>query len=284
MALAMKKRSLNAPRRISKCPVLTREDALMDARDFRLQDGIPFHPIPCGGSGEKHYYRLELKNSSDSIVGLGALEDRLRVAGLNLRVSAVENILNTLLDVLPAYIAETGHSVRIGNLVTLKPYATGTLAHANDAADPEKNHLEIRATVTPALRYALSRARLVNVNRPTDGIDHVSGGPDGGNCKIDEGHDTIVTGYGIYLPEQTFDAEGAKGRAWLETLEGEKIGRFDVMVSSDSFLRLRLHLDAADKPHPRDCRFVVETYGTSAAAESGTAPLLSYRRNVRLVG
>ena len=124
----------------------------MSANDFRLRDGIRFHPIPCGGSGEERYYRLELETASDNIVGLDALEDRLLTAGLNLRVSAVENILNTLFDVLPAYIAETGNAVRIGNLVTLKPCVTGTLAHANDAADPEKNHLEIRATVVPALR------------------------------------------------------------------------------------------------------------------------------------
>ena len=255
----------------------------MDATDFRLRKGIPFHPIPCGGDGENRYYRLELKNANDSIVGLGALEDRLLTAGLNLRVSAVENILNTLLDVIPAYIAETGNSVRIGNLVTLKPYATGTLAHANDAADPEKNHLEIRATVAPALRYALSRAPLVNVNRPSDGILNIAGGRDGRVCEIDEEHETIVTGHHIYIPAQTFDAEGAKGRAWLETLEGEKIGRFDVTVPGETLLHLRLHLDAPDGPRSRECRLVIETYGTAAAAESGTAPLLSYRRKVKWV-
>ena len=215
----------------------------MSANDFRLRDGIRFHPIPCGGSGEERYYRLELETASDNIVGLDALEDRLLTAGLNLRVSAVENILNTLFDVLPAYIAETGNAVRIGNLVTLKPCVTGTLAHANDAADPEKNHLEIRATVVPALRYALSRAPLVNVNRASDGIAHVAGGPDGRDCEVDEGHETIVTGHGIYLPRQAFDAANP----------------------------------------PRDCRLVIETSGTSAAAESADSPLLSYRRKVKLV-
>jgi hypothetical protein len=278
----MRKSSLNAPKRISQPPSLSREDAQISANDFRLRDGIRFHPIPCGGSGENRYYRLGLENANDNIVGLDALEDRLLTAGLNLRVSAVENILNTLLDILPAYIAETGNAVRIGNLVTLKPYVTGTLAHANDAADPEKNHLEIRATVAPALRYALSRAPLVNVNRASDGIAHIAGGPDGKDCEIDTGHETLVTGHGIYLPVQTFDASDAKGRAWLETLEGEKVGRFDVTVSGESLLHLWLHLDAADSP--RDCRLVIETYGTSAAAESATAPLLSYRRKVKLVG
>lgn len=253
----------------------------MDVRDFRLRDGVTFRTIPCGRKGEGQRYRLELETASDSIVGLDALEDRLLTAGLNLRVSAVENILNTLFDVLPAYIAETGNAVRIGNLVTLKPCVTGTLAHANDAADPEKNHLEIRSTVVPALRYALSRAPLVNANHVHDGIAHIVGGPNGRACEIDVEHETVVAGHGIYLPPQAFDAAEAKGRAWLETVEGERIGRFDVTVSGDSLLHLRLHLDAADLP--RNCRLVIETYGTFAAAESATSPLLSYRRKVKLI-
>ena len=104
----------------------------------------------------------------------------------------------------------------------------------------------------------------------------------GKSGEIDAEHETIVTGHGIYLPRQAFDAADAKGRAWLETLEGERIGRFDVTVSGESLLHLRLHLDAADSP--RNCRLVIETCGTSAAAESADSPLLSYRRKVKLVG
>jgi len=120
------------------------------------------------------------------------------------------------------------------------------------------------------------RLELENAN------DNIAGGPDGRDCEIDAEHETLVTGHGIYLPAQAFDASDTKGRAWLETLEGEKVGRFDVTVSGESLLHLRLHLDAANPP--RDCRLVIETYGTSAAAESGTAPLLSYRRKVKLIG
>lgn len=278
----MNKQSLNVPKRVSKCPALTRADAVMDARDYRLRDGLSFHTIPCGRNGEDQRYRLELETASDNIVGLDALEDRLITAGLNLRANAVKTVVDTLLAVLPAYIAETGNAVRIGNLVTLKPFVTGTLAHANDAADPVKNHLEIRATVSPALRHALSRAPLVNVNRVSDGIANVVGGPNSRYCEVDVEHETIVTGHGIYLPSQTFDAADAKGRAWLETMEGDKVGRFDVTVSGESLLHLRLHLDVADMP--RDCRLVIETYGTSAAAESAASQLLSYRRKVKLVG
>ena len=279
----MRKQSFNAPKRASKRPALTRDDAQMNANDFRLRDGIPFHPVPCG-VGKNLRYRLELENACDRIVGLDALEDRLFTAGLNLRVSAVENILNTLLEVLPAYIAETGRSVRIGNLVTLKPCVTGTLDHANDAADPTRNHLEIRATVGPALRYALSRAPLVNMKRSSDGISQVTGGPDGKSDELDAEHEVVVVGWRIYLPVQPFDAADGKGRAWLETLEGERIGRFAVTLSGESLLHLRLHLDAADLPRGGTARLVIETRGTFAASEDAASPVLSYRRKVKLVG
>ena len=127
-----------------------------------------------------------------------------------------------------------------------------------------------------------SRVRKKVKKNVSDGIAHVAGGPDGRDCEVDEGHETIVTGHGIYLPRQAFDAADARGRAWLETLEGERIGRFDVTVSGESLLHLRLHLDAADSP--RDCRLVIETCGPSAAAESASSPMLSYRRKVKLVG
>ena len=46
------------------------------------------------------------------------IEEELRMAGLNLRVEAVENILNTLCGVIPEYIARTGNAVRLGNLAS----------------------------------------------------------------------------------------------------------------------------------------------------------------------
>ena len=51
----MRKSPLNAPKRVSQPPSLSREDAQMSANDFRLRDGIRFHPIPCGGSGEERF-------------------------------------------------------------------------------------------------------------------------------------------------------------------------------------------------------------------------------------
>lgn len=167
----MKKKTLMAPKRMSARPSRSRGDAQIDARSYLLRDGVRFRTVPCARFGDVQQYRLQLESDNDNIVGLDAIEDELRTAGLNLRVEAVENILNTLCGVIPEYIARTGNAIRLGNLVTLKPYATGTVAHANDAPDPEKNHLEVRATVCPALRYSLAKARLVNAMRNVDGID-----------------------------------------------------------------------------------------------------------------
>ena len=271
-----------APKRMSAPPSRSREDAQIDARSFLLRDGVRFRTVPCARSGDVPQYRLKLESDNDNIVGLSAIEDELRMAGLNLRVEAVENILNTLCGVIPEYIARTGNAIRLGNLVTLKPFATGTVAHANDASDPEKNHLEVRATVCPSLRYSLAKMRLVNAKRNVDGIDSVVGGPAQKSGEVDAENEIAVAGRSIYLPlSSACDAE-ARGRAWLETREGEMLGRCDVTLSGGAYLRLRIRLDAL--PRVRDCRLVIETYGTAEAAADPSSPILSYRRNVRFVG
>ena len=196
----MRKKTLMAPKRMSSPPSRSRGDAQIDARSFLLREGVRFKTVPCGSSSGTPQYRLQLESDNDNIVGLGAIEEELRMAGLNLRVEAVENILNTLCGVIPEYIARTGNAVRLGNLVTLKPYATGTVAHANDAPDPDKNHLEVRATVCPSLRYSLAKARLVNAMRNVDGIDGVMGGPAQKSGEIDAENEIGVVGRHIYLP------------------------------------------------------------------------------------
>ena len=276
----MHKSSFLAPKRCSARPAKSREDARIDRRSSLLEDAVKFTPVPCARRGEANQYRLKLASDNDNIVGLSALEDELRTAGLNLRASAVENILNTLCEIVPEYIVRTGRAVRLGDLVTLKPYATGTIANANDAPDPDKNHLEIRATVGPSLRYALANARLVNSTRQVDGIDLVVGGPDGKNGEVDDGNEISVYGHHIYLPLQSAGDTSAKGRAWLETRKGDWLGDCDVVMSGVDHIDLRLHLGKT--PPTRDCRLVVETYGTPAAAEHPSSPLYSYRRNVRL--
>lgn len=278
----MRKKSFIAPKRTSGRPSLSRWDAQIDARSSLLCDGVRFRTVPCARSGDIPQYRLQLESDNDNIVGLGAIEDELRMAGLNLRVKAVENILNTLCGVIPEYIARTGNAVRLGNLVTLKPYATGTVAHANDAPDPEKNHLEVRATACPSLRYSLAKVRLVNAMRNVDGIESVMGGPAQKNGEVDAENEIVVFGRSIYLPPSSAGDAEARGRAWLETREGEMLGRCDVTLLDGAYLRLCLHLDAP--PSDRDCRLVIETYGTAEAAADPSSPILSYRRNVRFVG
>ena len=278
----MRKKTMTAPKRVSGRPSRSREDAQIDARSFLLRDGVRFKTVPCGSSGGVPQYRLQLESDNDNIVGLGAIEEELRMAGLNLRVEAVENILNTLCSVIPEYIARTGNAVRLVNLVTLKPYATGTVAHANDAPDPDKNHLEVRATVCPSLRYSLAKARLVNAMRNVDGIDGVMGGPAQKSGEVDAENEIGVVGRHIYLPPSSAGDAEARGRAWLETRDGEMLGRCDVTLSGGAYLRLRLHLDAP--PRVRDCRLVIETCGTAEAAADPSSPILSYRRNVRFVG
>ena len=59
----------------------------------------------------------------------------------------------------------------IGNLLTLKPCPTGTLECANDEPDPKNNKLEIRGTISPALRHSLARVPLANVSRRMRDID-----------------------------------------------------------------------------------------------------------------
>ena len=278
----MVKPSIMAAKRVSGRPPKSRFDMVMDGHDFALRDGMKFKAVPiCNPKGITQY-RLKLEDDNDNITDVGSLADELRTAGLNLHVAAVESVINALCDIVPQYIARTGRSVRLGNLVTLKPYATGTIGHENDPADPIENHVEIRATVSPALRYALSNMRLVNVDRKTSGLDFVIGGPNGQKFEVDENHMTILFGSGIYVPEKQSGDNGAKGRIWLETLEGEKIGELDVVLSGDNDLRAKLQLEK--RPPKRECRLVLETYGTKAAAESGTAPFMSYRRNVRYVG
>jgi hypothetical protein len=156
-----KKRSLMRPKRASGRFNFTRDDCQLEARHYLAKMGMTCRPVPCFGGGKKSY-RLELQGGKDNIVGLSALSEQIRTAGLNLHVSAVENVLNSIMDILPEYIAATGRSVRIGNLVTLKPFATGTIDEETDAPDPEKSHVEIRAVVSPALRYSLAKVRLIN--------------------------------------------------------------------------------------------------------------------------
>jgi len=268
-----------APKRGSKSFTVTRNDFRLDPQDVRCKGGLKVTPIPCG-RGDAKRFRLALENSTDNICGLDALTDELRTAGL--QVSVVENIMNTLLEVIPKYIAKTGCSVRLGNLLTLKPCVTGTLDSSIDEPDPEKSHVEIRATVSPAMRHSLSKVKLVNVKQRRNGLDKVICDMDNAKSDVvDAEHDILVNGLAIYVPRQSATDADTRGRVWIETLDGERLGRCAVLESGRDLLTVRF---VPDKPVGGcDARIVVETYGTREAAESGDKSAFSrYSRIVRL--
>ena len=269
-----------ASKRSSKRFTLTRDDFLLDPQDVQCQDGLRVVPIPCGAGGKKQF-RLVLEDSADKISDLDSLADDLRNAGLQMPV--VENVVNALLDVIPRYIAKTRRSVRIGNLVTMTPCVKGSLDSTTDNPDPKKSHLEIHATVSPALRHSLSRIKLVNVNRRQNALGKVI-------CKMDKAkadvvdaeHDIYVNGSSIYVPQQSATDDGTQGCVWIETLDGKRLGRCAVLVSGRDLLTVRF---VPDKPVGEcDARIVVETYGTEEAAEIGDKSAFArYFRTVKLL-
>ena len=271
-----------APKRASTHFTITREDRQLEPRMGQLPDSIEVTPIPCG-SGRKGKFRLAIVNSSDKISNLDALAEDLQIAGLNLHVSAVENILNTLLDVIPRYIARTGQSLRLGNLVTLKTCVTGAIDNANDELDPENNHLEIRATVSPALRHSLAKARLVNVKHRRIVIDRVIRDMNGALLdEVDAKHKLLINGKGIYVPSQSASDENTRGRVWIETLDGVMLGRCEVLSSGPDLVCAKFRPDAPVRVE--DARLVVETYGSKeAAAADDRASLARYSRDIKIV-
>ena len=275
-------KSFKASKRSSKSYTVTRDDRKLDPRDGQWRDGLKVKPIPCGARGTKRF-RLQLENSTDRICGLDSFADELRTAGLNLHVSAVENVMNTLLEVIPRYIAKTGCAVRLGNLVTLKACVTGTLDSTADEPDTENNHVEIRATASPALRHSLARIKLVNVERRRNVIDKVIREMDNAESDVvDTNHNIMVSGRHIYVPPQSEMDENTRGSVWIETLNGEWLGRCVVLESGQDLLTVRF---VPDKTVDEcEARIVLETYGTKAAAEAGDESCFArYTREVKVV-
>ena len=97
-------KSLMAPKRASKRFSVTREEMQIDPSSVNCLRAVRVYPIACNVSGRTKY-RLAVENSTDNICGLEDLEDDLRTAGLTLRLSAVDGILETLQEVAARYIA-----------------------------------------------------------------------------------------------------------------------------------------------------------------------------------
>ena len=205
-----------------------------------------------------------------------------------LSVNVVDTVLSTLLDVVPKFIARTnGCAVRLGNLVTLKPCITGRIEYANGKLDAKKNHLEIHATESPALRHSLAKANLVNNARNSNGLDSVLGGSNTSPVrdKIDAVNDMHINGVDIYVPRQPSTADSGRGRVWVETRTGRRLGACAVLSSGKDALHVRFVPDAPLREEDRECRVVVETCGTKEAAESDKPKLLfRLSRDVTYIG
>ena len=277
-------RSFMRPKRASSSFTVTRHDCQIKSDSFLFPDGgVGFNPIPC----YKNKYRLEPENSTDNICTVSDLADEIRQSS-GLSVNVVETVLATLLDVVPKFIARTnGCAVRLGNLVTLKPCITGTIEYANGKLDDKKNHLEIHATESPALRHSLAKAKLVNNARNSNGLDSVLGASNTSPVrdKIDAANDMLVNGVDIYVPMQPSTVDGGRGRVWVETRTGRRLGACTVIRSGKDALTARFVPDAPLRDEDRECRVVVETCGTQEAAESNKPKLLfRLTRDVTYVG
>ena len=277
-------RSFMRPKRASSQFTVTRWDRQIKSDSYVFPDGgVGFRPIPCG----KDRYRLEPENSNDNICTIRDLEDEIRQAS-GLSINVVESVLNTILDVVPKFMARTnGCAVRLGNLVTLKPCITGTLDAANGKLNQKKNHLEIRSTVSPALRYALAKAPLVNLSRNSKGLDRVNGGSATSPeiDKIDAENVFYVNGREIYVPVQSADENRPDGRVWVETRDGRRLGGCAVEISGRDVLNVRFVPDAPMREEDRECRVVVQTCGTVEAAEAeGPKKLFRLSRDVMYIG
>ena len=274
-------KSYMRPKRASSKFTKTRWDCQIKSDSHVFPDGgVRFYPIPCG----KDRYRLKPENSNDNICTIRDLEEEIRAAS-GLSINMVESVLNTLLDVVPKFMARTnGCAVRLGDLVTLKPCITGTLNSGNGKIDPKKNHLEIRATASPALRYTLAKAPLVNMARSASGINKVLGGDSRQRNIIDSKNEIYIGGNDIYVPLQSAKENRQDGRVWVETRDSKRLGACAVESSGPNVLNVHFVPDAPISEEDRKCRVVVETYGMKEAAEAkGAKTLFRLERNVTYI-
>ena len=271
-----------APKRISPRPSLSRDDMQLDPSSHDIADGMKFSPVPCAFKDGKRKFRLKLAGDSDNICELDDLKYDLQSSGLTVSTTVINSILHVIEKVIPRYMARTGRAVRLGNLVMLKPYATGSIDEENGKAVSEKNHVEIRATICPSLRYALSRTRPINTVSHPDGIDFVNCDYSGSTKNnLMDGKRHFINGKNIYVPVSTSPDYGKKGSVWLESCSGERIGSFDMTIEGGFLLAGTLKLDC--EPASKDCVLVVETYGTKEAAAMGKGKMLRHSIKVRLV-
>ena len=267
--------SFKKAQRASKRFTATRETLQIDPREHHLPD-VVVNPVPYGTDGK---FRLAIDDSTDNICDLKDLADRLKTEAM-INVTVLEGMLNSLLDILPKFIAEGSRSVRIGNLVTLKPIVTGSIDHPDDKLDPDEHHLEIRATVSPALRHSIAKTKLINSRSGACVIDFVISDADGAVRNVVDGvHSMIVNGRGFYVPENQAEIK-KKVRVWIETPDGEHLG--ECKVSSGGYNAIFVKFVPEKPVEVDEVKVCVKTYLSREAADSkDKSSLLTVSRVVK---
>ena len=268
-------------KRRSKSPLKTRDDAKVDKETLKGSP-VVYEPVSCGVAKDgRPRYRLKIANEADNIIELRDVpKDELYGSGIDYTPQVFENVINALCSVLPKYIAKSGHAVRLGNLVTLKPSIKGTIQYPNETPDSDKVKVEIHATVTPSMRHALELAEL-KLSEDFKGkiISVVDLATSANKDAITDGDEIRVVGSYIYVvPNDCRDTVINGGSAYLADSNGKKVGEFKVITANDTMLTMKLGM--LETVSTAKCKIVLETPGTEQAAHDKSSPLLIYSKAI----
>ena len=238
----------------------------------------------CWRKGDDYKYRLRLEGENDNITDIDGLTQLIRDTGVILDMGVIKSIIDILGKVIPKYMAQTGRAVRLGNLVMLKPYATGSLAKRDAKPDQKKNHVEIHAVACPALRYSLAKAKLKNNFTQGAEIDIVIAECKG--AKRNEIHLDVAnsfSGKNIWVPHAQSGRKREDGDIWLENSYGERIVDFEVVSSGNALIR-GMPMPLQEITKSQDCTLVIRTFGTEEEAKKEDDRIVMVVRHpVRLV-
>ena len=103
-----------------------------------------------------------------------------------------------------------------------------------------------------------------------------------GKDEVDDSNEVIVIGKGLYVSAQSAAKENTRGRVWVETPDGQRLGGCAVLVPTESSLTVRFVPDAPIEAC--EARLVVETYATKAAFDADDrSAFVRYDHKVRIV-
>ena len=285
----MKKKNTPAPTRRSTRPSLTREDRQIASDAYCVRHGIKFDPVVCWHKGDEYKYRLRLEGENDNITDIDGLAQLIRDTGMILDMGVIKSIIDILGKVIPKYMAQTGRAVRLGNLVMLKPYATGSLSKRDAKPDQKKNHVEIHAVACPALRYSLAKAKLKNNFTQGAKIDIVIAARNDAHGDeihlIDEKNEECrnsIGGNNIWIPLTESGRQGEDGDIWLENSYHERIVDFKVVGSGPVMINA-IPQPLVEITKSMDCTLVLRTYRTEEYAKEEDRIVTVLRHPVRLI-